>query len=100
MSPGIYYLVITGFNVDPTSVWGLIFPNTFNAVVGPTGPGGGSPITGYSGTSGTGSYTINLTGAQFVDGGAAIPEPATLLLLGTRLAGVAAKIRRRRQTRG
>ncbi|OFW26099.1 MAG: hypothetical protein A3H97_14130 [Acidobacteria bacterium RIFCSPLOWO2_02_FULL_65_29] len=36
------------------------------AVLGPTGSGGGSPITGWSGTAFTsGTYTIALTGAEF-----------------------------------
>lgn len=83
-TPGLYYLVITNSGVYPTSAPAvLIFPNintgpTFQtAVVGPTGPGGGSPITGYSLTTaaGIGTYTIALTGAS------GIPAPASLVIL-------------------
>ena len=100
-APGLYYLVITGFDRDPTSAGGEIFPDTpFSAVHGPTGPGGAAALTGYNSINGsTGTYTINLTGAGFANGAANIPEPATILLLGSGLMGVAAKIRQRRKSR-
>ena len=77
-APGLYYLAITSFNRDPVSPGGLIFPDVIT-LVGPTGPGGGQAISGYTGTGDTGTYTIRLTGAEF----ALIPEPGTLTLLGT-----------------
>ena len=91
-APGLYYLAITSFNRDPISPGGLIFPDV-TTVTGPTGPGGGQPISGYTGTGGTGSYAISLTGAEF----AVIPEPGTLTLLGTGALGLFAYGRRRRK---
>lgn len=86
--PGIYYLAITGYNVDATSTGGLIWNNTpFASQRGPDGPGAPGPITGWTGTSVTGTYTIELTGAKF------IPAPGSLALLGL---GALAAIRRRR----
>ena len=73
---GNYLLAITNYNNDPTSAGGLIFPSSpFSPVYGPTGPGGGSPVTGWSdSTTASGPYTINLTGA------APVPVPGALLL--------------------
>jgi hypothetical protein len=69
LAPGIYYLAISGIDLEPVSSGGFIFPClicTPTAVVGSTGPGGGSPITDWSGLPFTaGSYTITLTGAEF-----------------------------------
>lgn len=79
---GIYSLGISGFNYDPVSALGAqgaIFPDfpnvAFNEVVGPTGPGGGSPLSGFNGArlDPGGSYTIALTGAE------AVPEPSSVL---------------------
>jgi hypothetical protein len=98
LAPGLYYLAISGFDKDPISAGGLIFPSTpFNGLFGPTGVGGGSGITGYTSSStNSGSYTINLTGAQFVS--ASVPEPSALLLLGAGLAGIG--IWRRKAAKG
>ncbi len=67
---GVYYLAISAFDDDPASnspasAAGLIFPSTpFNAVHGPTGPGGGQPVADWTNNTGqTGTYTIALTGA-------------------------------------
>lgn len=69
---GVYYLGITAFNDDPASNVpasgdGLIFPSfPFRDVHGPTGPGGGSPLSSWTGSSGSaGTYTIELTGTVF-----------------------------------
>ena len=92
---GIYYLVVTRFNLDPSNPGGLIFPNLpYAGVFGPTGPGGGSPIAGYTGsTAAGGAYTITLTGAVFAS---AIPEPVSSLLVGCGLIGLGLLYRRRR----
>ena len=87
VTPGLYFLGVSGFDVDPASPGGLIFPSfPFDQVFGPTGPGGGSAITGWQGVGATGTYSITLDLQSNLQ---PIPEPATLLLLGTTLAGVA-----------
>ena len=82
---GLYYLAISGYNRDPNSAGGLIFPSSqpWSDVHGPTGPGGGSPITYWSGEADPSTYTITLTGAQCV------PAPGAILLaiLGLGVAG-------------
>jgi hypothetical protein len=84
-SAGIYYLAISAHDNDPSNSGGLnlIFPSfpTYN-VFGPTGAGGSSPITGWTNlTGGTGSYTIDLTGAQYIPN-VPIPAPGAILLGG------------------
>ncbi|WP_137455119.1 PEP-CTERM sorting domain-containing protein [Halomicronema hongdechloris] len=51
------------------------------ALWGPTGPGGGAPLTGFAGVSNTsGNYTITLTGAQTIAAPAAsVPEPSVVM---------------------
>lgn len=75
--PGSYLLAISAFNKDPISAGGLIFPNTFTGQNGPTGPGGATAITGWSGTHlGTGTYVITLTGTGYCPQTTAV-EPTT-----------------------
>ena len=92
MSPGLYYLVITGFNRDPVSTLGLIFPNEqFGSAVGPTGPGGGSPVTGYTGQSPSSSYRIIVAGTTFSN----IPEPGTAVLTASAIVALVVAAGRR-----
>jgi len=93
-SVGIYYLAISAWDYDPSSSGGLIFPNDdlyWTEVVGPTGPGGGSPISFWSGgdEDSTGDYYIALTGARY------IPAPGAILL-GSIGVGLVGWLRRRR----
>jgi hypothetical protein len=76
---GIYYLAISSFGYDPISAGGIIFPDEpSDGVFEPTGPGGGSPLIGFEGTSTTsGRYTIALTGVQART--ESVPEPTSML---------------------
>ncbi len=86
---GIYFIGITGYNGDPSSAAGLIWTNTpFNTERAPNGPGAAGALTGWGGTSATGTYDIALRGATFHQ----VPEPGTMIALGL---GAAALLRRR-----
>ncbi len=94
-TPGLYYLGISGYNYDPQSAGGFIFPG--GGPVGPTGPGGASPLTNWAFATGTtsnvGTYAISLTGATFV------PEPSSVLgLIALGGLGGGMLLKRRRKT--
>jgi hypothetical protein len=92
LAAGTYYIAVSAYNFDPVSAGGLIFPSSpFDPIYGPTGPGGGSPLSGWMGTGGSGTYTIDLEGAV----GSAVPEPGTLLLLGSGISALVVRRRRR-----
>ena len=61
---GEYFLAVGAYNLDPQGADEPIFgPGT--GVVGPTGPGGGDPVSGWGGRpGGPGPYTLTLTGSQ------------------------------------
>ncbi|MGB3311409.1 MAG: DUF4394 domain-containing protein [Nodosilinea sp.] len=81
LTPGIYYLAISGFDYDPISTGGEIFPDeSFDGVLLPTGPGGDLPLTGFAGEfASSGDYTIALTGAQTIQ---PVAPPTAFDLLG------------------
>lgn len=64
---GNYLVAITNYDNDPESGGGKIFPDTTTTVDGPTGPGGGAPVTVWTNAvSATGTYTITFTSTSFV----------------------------------
>ena len=97
--PGVYFLGISAYDNDPVSAGGEIFPegepDPFTGfrtvVVGPTGPGGGSPLTNFDGNGDEiGSYEISLTGVN------AVPEPSSVLgFLTIGVFGAGAMVKRR-----
>jgi hypothetical protein len=98
---GFYYLAIAGTGFTPSSAGGNIFGNLIGQdQVGPTGPGGALPLTGWTSITSEGDlYEILLTNAaEGAPSNGTVPEPGTWLLLTLGLcAGAAA--RRLRRTR-
>ncbi|MFA6044414.1 MAG: hypothetical protein WC718_05470 [Phycisphaerales bacterium] len=76
VDPGNYILGISGYNRDAIDADGsLIWNNApFGGVRAPDGPGAFNPIAGWTGTSATGAYRIDLGGACFVQGNTCDPD--------------------------
>lgn len=74
---GSYILGISGYNRDAQGANGLIWANTpFNIERAPDGPGAPGPLTSWTGTSGTGTYRINLAGVSYCEAATSV-EPTT-----------------------
>jgi hypothetical protein len=67
---GNYYLAVSRYNTDPVDEGGnLLWNNTpFNVERTPDGPGAFSAVAAWLGSSGTGSYRVNMTGVCFAGG--------------------------------
>ncbi len=86
--PGMYILGISGFDSDPESAAGPIFPmGPREDVLPASGAGGMGTLTGWDVAGATGTYEIFLEGVEFV------PSPGATSLLG--LAAICGMRRRR-----
>jgi hypothetical protein len=75
---GEYLLAVGVYNLDPQSAAGAIFP-VDTGVVGPTGPGGADPVTGWGGRpDAPGDYTLTITGAECGPGDDTTPPEVDL----------------------
>ena len=87
LGPGIYYLATSQYNIDPGSIAGAIFPSTGGELVWVVN---NSPVIGWGGTYSPrqASYTVRLSGVEFIAPASPIPEPSTIFLLGSGLVGL------------
>ena len=90
-APGVYAFAVSGEGRIPVSNNGAIFSfDSLGELSGPDASGGVLPHIGWSGVGATGSYTILVDGATFVE----TPTPGVLAVGGLAVAGLG--LRRRR----
>lgn len=97
---GFYYLAISNSGNNPFSNEGSIFPdNLIGDAFGANGAGGGSPLSGFTGTTAMGGrYAISLTGVKTA--AARVPEPSSLLgLLGIGALATVSQLKNKKQNR-
>lgn len=77
LSPGLYYLGISGYDYDPVSIAGYIFTDNFPGVETPTRTGGAFPLSDWNGymVSSSGAYQINISETA----SESVPEPTSIL---------------------
>lgn len=86
LSQGYYYIGVSGYNLDPYSAAGLIFPTS--PFTDQHGPMNNSPLTHWAGGSGGGNYWLNFR--------TEVSEPSLITMLGLGLVVLGFAVRRRK----